>query len=102
MTLAEFLTARIADDHAMAKAAFGPGMALNWPELPPAVDVFVDQYGPIRVLREVEAKRAILARHDDQGFACCTWCHEDSPCPDLRDLAAIYGDHPDYDPAWKA
>jgi hypothetical protein len=22
-------------------------------------------------------------------------------CPELRDLAAVYADHPDYDPAWR-
>src|SRR5258705_2436650 len=60
MDLAKFLTARIGDDEAAAKAAFGPGVALNWPALPAAVDVFIDRYGPLRAVREADAKRKIL------------------------------------------
>ncbi len=46
-------------------------------------------HDPARILREVEAKRRILARH-----ARDPW-----PCHDLPDLASPYADHPDF-PAW--
>lgn len=61
---------------------------------------------PERTMREVAAKRAIIARH--AGYhspAMCGWCSNkeestDWPCPDILDLAAVWSDHPDYDPAW--
>ncbi|MGW8485361.1 DUF6221 family protein [Streptomyces sp. NPDC055886] len=46
-------------------------------------------YDPARVLREIEAKRRILASH-----ARGSW-----PCHHLRDLASPYTDHPDF-PTW--
>src|SRR5258706_7794291 len=106
MDLAKFLEARIAEDEAVAKAAFGPGIALNWPALPAAVDVFVDRYGPLRAVREVGAKRKILAEHalshNQRGDSLCFTCTEGPwPCRTIALLAAIYGDHPDFDPAWK-
>jgi len=66
-------------------------------------------YDPARVLREVEAKRAIIERYkrapavsgspvsftrgQDEGYR--------QACMDaIRDLATIYGDHPDYRQEW--
>ncbi|MFI8007259.1 DUF6221 family protein [Streptomyces sp. NPDC086010] len=43
-------------------------------------------HDPARALREIKAKRRILARH-----ARDSW-----PCHDLRDLASPYTDHPDF------
>ncbi|WP_318211955.1 MULTISPECIES: DUF6221 family protein [unclassified Streptomyces] len=64
-------------------------------------------HDPARLLREVEAKRRVLARHvlspatgdpelpwdnrDDCQYDGETW-----PCDDLLDLASPYADHPDY------
>jgi hypothetical protein len=78
--------------------------ALPWPD-------------PARLLREVEAKRKILTEHKlrteyevtrpdnpyDVFCEVCGWAADvkGSACPTLRALAAIYEDHPDYDPAWK-
>jgi Family of unknown function (DUF6221) len=58
---------------------------------------------PDRVLREVEAKRAILAEHDVRHDPCDAHnaSLESIPCPTLELLAAVYRDHPDYDPTWK-
>ncbi len=69
-----------------------------------------------RPLREVEAKRAILAEHqhektylptDGEGFgcSCCCWDRDEGQggcgwCATVRALAAVYRDHPDYDPEW--
>ncbi|GAA2532280.1 DUF6221 family protein [Streptomyces koyangensis] len=52
----------------------------------PTVARHVALHDPARVLREVEAKRRILARH-----ARDPW-----PCHDLRDLASAYTGHPDF------
>ncbi|WP_454320781.1 DUF6221 family protein [Streptomyces phaeoluteigriseus] len=45
-------------------------------------------HDPARVLREIEAKRRIPARH----------AHDPWPCHNLRDLASPYADHPDSPP----
>lgn len=51
---------------------------------------------PARVLREVEAKRKILAEHEDNG------CSDLEFHRILEKLAAVWSEHPDYDPAWSA
>jgi hypothetical protein len=52
------------------------------------------RYDAARALREVEAKRAILLQ----------WEHSPPGSPVLTNalyqLAAVYSDHPDYDPGW--
>ena len=66
---------------------------------------------PARVLREVQAGRAILAEHHQWvfgGMTGCSVCHaghevgdpSPGPCPTLRFLAAVYSDHPEYDQEW--
>jgi len=59
-----------------------------------------------RALREVEAKRAIVARHVPmpvRGIEAesCRYCRRIWPCPDVRSIAAVDGGHPDYRPEWK-
>jgi Family of unknown function (DUF6221) len=105
--LTAFLAARLGEDeaggypdvHERSCATAGP---ISFP---------CDCAYPARVLREVEAKRKILAEHrlDDMVPGVCYRCrygvpaHWEStpyPCPTLRALAAVYAGHPDYDPAW--
>ena len=137
-----FLLAQIALDEAEAKAAHlrfpGP-----WDQaeaagstLPAAVSLYdagdesigvirgsyvarhIARHDPARALREVAAKRAILAEHGpaDGGRDAgrCRVCtaithtgmgHADArrfraPCPTLLFLAAVYSDHPDYRQEW--
>lgn len=56
-----------------------------------------------RILREVAMKRRILARHDD--IHDCgdrrSWSVPYEGCADLRALAAMNDDHPDYQEAWR-
>jgi hypothetical protein len=60
------------------------------------------RYDPARVLREVEAKRALLTGHE--GVHRCDWGEhrggDFTPCKQVVTLAAVYRDHPDYDPEW--
>lgn len=67
----------------------------------------IARHDPARVLADVAAKRAIVERHTpypDAGapFAYCEDCGcldcspVDWPCANLRHLAAVYADHPDY------
>jgi len=77
------------------------------------------RHDPARVLRDVEAKRRVVARHHRGDRNECVGCgyfgdcddpHVDEAptaeggrgqtCPELRDLAAPFADHPSYDPTW--
>ena len=100
MTLAEFIAARLDEDEAAAKADsiyFGP--------YPQSVGEFEGWLviQEERVLREVAAKRAILAlaavevaygREVDYDV-------RDALDVVLRHLAAVWSDHPDYRQEWK-
>ena len=79
----------------------------------------IARHDPARVLREIAAKRAIVAAHhpetpskyghDVLRCAVCqtergVWAedrHADPwPCLTLRHLAAVWSDHPDYRAEW--
>jgi len=120
--LAEFLSARVAEDEEFAwEAVQRPWFA---------EDNFVDgvsggsiarfeikadarhvaRWDPARVLAECAAKRAIVEMHVrgiretvDPGLVPdldCAECDQPFPCPTLRLLAQPYADHPDFDSAW--
>jgi Family of unknown function (DUF6221) len=145
MTLSEFLAARLDEDEATAEAvrqvsatdwrhekavtADGPVTAVTVPLRDDLVLVttwrddavlapWIARWDPARVLREVDAKRKILARY---GFACRqaevtklnavrqhvgdaeheAWSKIAGALErDVVDLAAVWSGHPDYDPAW--
>lgn len=81
----------------------------------------IARHDPARVLREVKAKRRTLGRHrrhaevfpgsyagmPDSCVGCGYTGDLEEPrtdrideCPELRDMASAYDDHPDYNPAW--
>src|SRR5258706_699318 len=77
---------------------------------------FIAEHDPARVLRQVDAKRKILNEHSplhwhpDSPLRCrrCTSVTIDGkmaklewPCAAVRAVAAVWSDHPDFDPAWK-
>lgn len=75
----------------------------------------IARHDPARVLREVQAKRRVMERHcpgmRTRDYVYCQACPDDrdgfpdvpiDECPELRDLAAIYSDHPDYRKEWAA
>ncbi|MFJ6143107.1 DUF6221 family protein [Streptomyces anulatus] len=62
------------------------------------------RHDPARVLREVDAKRQIIAEHDvyARKLADRMDCQSlDFPCKTLRLLALSYADHPDYQDTWR-
>lgn len=82
-----------------------------WPQGDSRVTRFIATNDPAHVLRRVEADRVILNEHspawdDGAGVLYCPRCMTDLPrpinfpCPTLCAIAAVYRDHPDYDPAW--
>ena len=124
---AAFVAARLDEDEAAAKAATpGPWHAAGEDILSRAGDPYwtgacaanaagadaahIARHDPARVLREVKAKRAIMAM----------WEHENMPSvyqpePEVQELinerrdtiemvlcemAAVWSDHPDYRPEW--
>jgi hypothetical protein len=117
MDLIDFLAARLDEDEAaagrLATMLERQNMGGVWSSNGPLVTINT-AWLPDRVLSEVATKRAILDRHQqarglgDRLFCC--WCSSDVdteasldvrwPCPDVRDIAAIWDGHPDYDPAW--
>ena len=135
--LRAFVAARLDEDEAAARAATegpwsfaGYDSADGWPIVANDEHEIVSRSGsddaehiarhdPARVLREVTAKRAILAVHqikpptwrepDDQAFGC-ECCHFDRDegiygfgyCPTLKALAAVYSDHEDFRGEWAA
>lgn len=113
--LAEFLLARIAEDEANWRAVLDRER-----EGTPATLVHGEHWAT-RVLAECSAKRKIVERHKPvrswsggalQCEHCADLCHSRSglgcedpdapyPCPDIRDLASVYADHPDYREEWR-
>jgi Family of unknown function (DUF6221) len=110
--LVEFLRARLKEDQVAAQVdATVPEPSIKagatWP-----------QRSPQRRLAEVDAKRRIVAEHNDPNrrrlaevlgrcpveFYCpiCVYrSYVDAPCPTLRFLALPYAEHEDYQPEWR-
>jgi hypothetical protein len=95
--------------------SFGPlpHLVIDAEEVRPQDARHIARHDPARVLREVEAKRVILAGHrpDERERYWCGRCRivrDDNiwvgpayPCSTLLALAAVYSDHPDYRAEWK-
>lgn len=74
----------------------------------------IARHDPARVLRDVEARRAVLAEHkpdtDGHCWVCLTtrdrwkedWPLDKWPCRTIRTVAAVYSDHADYRQEWDA
>lgn len=118
MTLTEFLLARIAEDEAVAIATRDGHDPLTWEyagtgawgmagpvDGPSGYEAIV--VDPARVLAECKAKRRIVAQHkpwsdDDSTLHLChDSLADDTDCVELRALAAVYADHPDYREEWR-
>jgi hypothetical protein len=107
MTLTGFLAARLDEDETNARRFI---LATT---VPPDYDglsrhgmLFLSDLMQGRVLREVEAKRKILARYAE----ALSWSYPPGDGDEatletlafaVRCLAAAYSDHPDYDPEWR-
>ena len=110
--IAQFLAARLDEDQERAELAQSviagswDGWAVIAPQLHACCDTVpnIDRAGqhlyvnadPARVLAEVAAKRAIVASEYAPYKPLAA-----QPTVTLKHLAAVYADHPDYDPAWR-
>ncbi|MFF9561118.1 DUF6221 family protein [Streptomyces albus] len=109
MTIVEFLEARLTEDEAIARATYFDdvnGFGYAWPNAKGEVRsnelVHSRRHDPARVLREVAAKRAIMAEHGIDQDPCDAHdaMYESAPCDVILNLAAIYLDHPDDQAEW--
>lgn len=95
LPLTDFLTARLDED----EATYGVVVAEMGAADPPTPFVGLAE----RIMREVEVKRQFLQGHDGPHHRCAwgdvTWGDEE--CLVKRRLAAVYRDHPGYDPDWR-
>ncbi|SRR5260221_12173642 len=107
MDLAKFLNDRLDEDEAAARAASEaerePWQVWEWEDQHPADVKHYGRHGPGRVLREVDAKRKIvaLAALEVVGGREIDYDVRDVMDLTLKTLAAIYSDHSDYDKAWE-
>ena len=107
MHLDALIEQRIVDDEQRARAAMEK-LPLEDSRLMETVDNRVSATGG-RVLAEAALKREMLFSHhdvwrDDISSAVvieCAPCGEAYPCQALRITAAVYSDHPRYNPAWR-
>lgn len=117
--LAAFLAARLDEDERLARQALeetGTVRETRYPYPDRLATCMHDgRHSPARVLREVGAKCAILAEHEPQPWGepqpqlsrCPAHGDETTgwwtqwPCVEVRALAAVWSDHPDYDEAWR-
>lgn len=118
MTIVEFLEARLAEDERIAKATGeDTTYGFTWPntqyEVRSSELIHIRRHDPERALREVAAKRAILAQEE---AARSQFEHVKSsttyPAIEvligqvaalatvIRHLASIYSSHPDYQQEW--
>ena len=70
----------------------------------------IAEYDPARALREIDAKRQLIAQHRPVGYGnvCLSYCHTRTPsepqtwpCLTLRLLALPYADRPGYLESWR-
>lgn len=101
-TLTEFLIARIEEDEAAARGVnqsrFNSRVAL----LDTDLYGLVVRHHPARVLRECEAKRALLLMADPNDFADDGGAGMSEHADEIHRLLALpYSDHPDFRDEWR-
>lgn len=124
MTIVEFLEARLAEEEAVAKAAFARlsendpftrewqfGESMGFGGLvnragtrtalsPTAESKHINRHGPVRVLQEVAAKRKLIKSIEELVQHAYGRDSAEAIESELAPLAAIYSDHPDYQKEW--
>ena len=103
--LVTFLKARLDEDEAGARDALALWPDTHWTIDPGSLVLihFHGRHDPARVLREVDAKRAIVRECEAVQKLNASTGREPSRFRDwlLRHLAAVYSGHPDYRAEWK-
>ena len=100
--LVKFLLARLDDDETAARGHMRGGGILPFESIGQAAD-HAARHGPLRVLREVAAKRSMV-----QMWLTRSRTQRDrlgAGRPDVAGamvvaMAAVFAEHPDFDPSW--
>lgn len=107
--LIQFLRDRLNEDEQVARSA-GDGWYSYDPEqqiafVSPEDSRHIARHDPARILREVEAKRVLLADYErfvaERRRMMGGWDSYPKVSPVLTAFAAVYADHPDCDEAWR-
>jgi hypothetical protein len=105
--LAAFVTARLDEDEAIAKAALDNALGIEGElaqQAGPCVGetgyAHIARHDPARVLRQVEAVRALLAAYQPSGQGVAYTLEAGLEFA-LGHLAAAWSDHPEYRAEWK-
>ncbi|MBF8193274.1 hypothetical protein ITP53_47930 [Nonomuraea sp. K274] len=106
--LIAFLRARLDEDEQLAQAADQGCWTNEYDEFRcrgGAEFEHLLHHSPARVLREVGAKRLVMAMHEGSHECSdlddnCLWV-ELRVCPTVKALALPYADHPDYHPDYR-
>lgn len=125
MSITDFLLARIAEDEQAARQASWSWSRPDRPDDPEpdhwktpagtptevagpmrnvagadtaAIAIHIARQDPARVIADCAAKRSIIKLVRVVGIRSGTFALESA----IHRLAAVYADHPDYDPAWSA
>src|SRR5690625_2912050 len=118
MTITEFLLARIAEDESLAQEGIARARRLGVQNLGSSEAWLPDDIDGValsfpRVLAECHAKRAIIELAEEASGLDASVDLDRAVGPRdfdaepyvgdviLRQLAAVYADHPDYDPDWR-
>jgi uncharacterized protein DUF6221 len=105
--LVTFLLARLVEDDRKAMQVYRVDWndPDGWAALHGLAREHAQNHNPARVLREVESKRRIVGRYQEQVARQHENAMEEDRAwtlePVLRDLASVYADHPDYDESWR-
>jgi hypothetical protein len=107
--LVEWLRAQLDEDERIAWDACGPGNRWYAAERGGPIRTqedrdaaHVEAWEPARVLREIDAKRRLLALHTEGASELfCAHCEHEPPCPTLRLLALPYANRPGYREEWR-
>lgn len=118
-----FIAARLDEDEALANGVINLCRDTRWPWPPeqspgrggPALTYYLRHFSEHRQLREVAAKRAILALHQPRQtgrWDVCAHCRpvdpefpddltsELWPCRTVRHVISVWAGYPGCDPAW--
>lgn len=116
--LTTFLLARLDEDEQRLPHSKAENFSTHWPDCdyPGDLSGYCNCDLVPRLLNEIAAKRAIIHQvasgdgyHGDHERVCTAIvfqgdcdCGADIATPILRALAAVYADHPDFNPEWAA
>jgi hypothetical protein len=97
--LVGFLLARLDEDEQAARGQLRSGGILPFESIAQTADHRA-RHGPLRVLREVAAKRSMVQMWRTRARAQHGSGRPDVAAAMIVAMAAVFAEHPDFDPSW--